>query len=441
MIWAMIFIANPLLLAAQGIFSPFTIQGVGEVNSNALINNIGNGGTGIANGQAWHLNTLNPALLPQNTFTTFEMGMGMDVRNISGEAGEQQNVGAELRYLNLGIPLKVNKWTMSVGIRPYSTINYDIRTVDSTSFDDTRITTIFEGDGGLTDLNMAMGYKIKEGIAVGVRSNFLFGPITREATVIADNDVSNQQTLVDRITVSDFQIGGGLSLYKLIYDKDDRLQDSVRADGKPVILRPKYRLNFGMTYDIQSAIGGTQFRASENRTGLDVLVDSDTILLDQPGSILLPSKLGVGVGIERVNIWALEFNASLQDWSSFESFDGPTTTLNNSWSMNFGGEITPDYQSVTSYFSRVTYRLGFQYQQSPYTLTDPLDAARRINVDDFGINFGLSLPMRGLNSLDLAFQYGIRGDSGPGLIEEEYFKIYLGVSLNDSPWKKRPVYN
>lgn len=442
LVLATVMVAMPIILTAQGVFSPFTIQGIGELNNQGLINNIGNGGTGIANGQAWHLNVLNPALLTQNTFTTFEMGMGIDVRNITGTSGTQQNVGGELSYVNLGIPLKVNKVTFALGIRPHSTVNYEIREVDSTSFTDTRITTLYNGDGGLTNLNFGLGYKLGEGVAVGAKGDFLFGPLSRNATIIADDDINNQQSLIDKLTVSDFRFGGGLSLYKLVYAKEDRkLRDSVNSKGKPIVLRPKWRYNFGLTYDLQANLSGTRFRAAENRTALDVLINSDTILLDVPGRLTLPARLGIGVGIERVNIWSLELNAITQDWTQFESFDGQNTLLRNSWSVRFGGEITPDYQSVTNYLARITYRLGAHITKTPYSIPDPLDAARRLDVDEFGINFGLTLPMRGLNSLDLAFQYGVRGESTPGLIEEQYFKVYLGVSLNDVPWKKRPVYN
>lgn len=433
MLWAVIFTVSPMVLAAQGIFSPYTIQGIGDVNSNALINNLGAGGVGISNGEAWHLNTLNPALLPQNTFTVFEMGLGLDVRNISGLAGSQQNTSGELAYVNLGIPLKVNKWTMALGIRPYSTINYQVGTVDSTTFADTRITSIFEGSGGLTDLNVSMGYKLVEGVAIGGRGSFLFGPMRREATIIADNSINNQQSLIDQVTVSDLQFGGGLSFYKILYDKGDTPKDSTKAKNS-VVLRPKWRFNAGLTYDLEADLDGTRFRASENRNQFDRLISSDTILLDAPGSVLIPGKVGFGIGMERVNTWSLELNYTTQDWTKYRNFDGAVSNLSSAWAWRFGGSLTPDYQSVTSYFSRVTYRLGAKLERSPYMINNT-------PIDDFGINFGMSLPLSGLSSLDMAFQYGVRGESTPGIVKEDYFKVYLGVTLNDVPWKKRPIYN
>ena len=41
------------------------------------------GGVGISNGSVWHLNNQNPAALTSNIFTTFEMGLSSDLRQVS----------------------------------------------------------------------------------------------------------------------------------------------------------------------------------------------------------------------------------------------------------------------------------------------------------------------------------------------------------------------
>ena len=56
---------------------------------------------------------------------------------------------------------------------------------------------------------------------------------------------------------------------------------------------------------------------------------------------------------------------------------------------------------------------------------------------DFGINFGLSLPVSRISSLDLAVKVGKRGDLRTNTIEENYFKLYFGVTFNDQWFIKR----
>ena len=63
--------------------TPFSsINPIGEISDNSFANNLAMGGVGISNGSYWHLNNQNPAALVYNRFTTFEMGVASDVRQI-----------------------------------------------------------------------------------------------------------------------------------------------------------------------------------------------------------------------------------------------------------------------------------------------------------------------------------------------------------------------
>ena len=52
-------------------------------------------------------------------------------------------------------------------------------------------------------------------------------------------------------------------------------------------------------------------------------------------------------------------------------------------------------------------------------------------VNDFGMSFGLGLPMgRKLSSLNLGFEFGKKGTTSNNLIQENYFNVRVGLSLN-----------
>jgi hypothetical protein len=93
-----------------------------------------------------------------------------------------------------------------------------------------------------------------------------------------------------------------------------------------------------------------------------------------------------------------------------------------------GSETTPDSYSE-NYFKRVTYRVGFSFEELPYL-------ANNNKVKDIGINFGLSLPA-GRSSLDLGFKYGQRGNRADTYLEENYFRLYFGLTFNDQWFIKR----
>jgi hypothetical protein len=69
------------------------------------------------------------------------------------------------------------------------------------------------------------------------------------------------------------------------------------------------------------------------------------------------------------------------------------------------------------------------YEQLPFF-------ANGNKVNDFGINFGLSLPT-GRSSIDLAFKTGSRGTTADNKLKENYFKVFVGLTLNDQWFVKR----
>ena len=62
------------------------------------------------------------------------------------------------------------------------------------------------------------------------------------------------------------------------------------------------------------------------------------------------------------------------------------------------------------------------------------------SINDLGISFGLGLPLGNrLSNLNLGFEYGKKGTTDNGLLEENYFNVRLSLSLNDLWFKKRKI--
>jgi hypothetical protein len=128
--------------------------------------------------------------------------------------------------------------------------------------------------------------------------------------------------------------------------------------------------------------------------------------------------------------WSVATELSYQNWSNFNSVNADDNTgLQESWRATLGGEITPDPLALGSYLKRLTYRLGVTMEQYPFL-------ANGNSVKDYGINFGLSLPA-GRSNLNLAAKVGKRGNRNDNILEENYFKIYFGITFNDQWFIKR----
>ena len=403
------------IAAAQVTQSPFTSRGIGDIKDLALIHNQAMGGIGISNGDYWYLNNKNPALLPYNSLTTFAAGLLMENRNISNENATETTGGGALGYLATSFPIKPGIWTTSIGLAPYSNVNYsftisDVQVLNQNPGSDTVTTNIIEaGSGGFSQVYWSNGVALNKHVFIGLRATYIFSSLETEFSNTLQNSgdlISFTPVVRSRTSVSDFLFQGGIALNK----------DSV--------INNKLQVKFGATYDFASEVSATKFESTNLTTRTADLTITDTLRNDEGGNISLPWKLGLGLSLNNDQKWMIGVDFSYQPWSEYKNFEGRNEGLEDSYNIGLGGSFTPDPSSVTSYFERVTYRLGFSYENTPYVINGE-------QVKDFGINFGWSLPVSRFSSLDMAFKYGRRGDVGDTLIEEEYFRFSLGVTFND----------
>ncbi len=143
--------------------------------------------------------------------------------------------------------------------------------------------------------------------------------------------------------------------------------------------------------------------------------------------------MGIGYG-ENLK-WFLGAEYSFQklgDLSNeFLQFDN--LMYENSSTFALGGFYIPDRTSFQSYFNRITYRAGLRFEKTGMVINNT-------DINNFGITFGLGLPLgNNLSNLNLGFELGRRGTTSADLIEESYFKVNVGLSLNDQWFQKRKI--
>ncbi|UII28674.1 hypothetical protein LVD15_09685 [Fulvivirga maritima] len=399
--------------------SPFTSRGIGDINDMGLIHNKGMGGVGVSNGTPWNINNLNPALLPYNSLTIFTAGFLGEYREISNETTSETNSGGNLSYLVISLPIKPGKWTSSLGLMPYSNVDYTnsyYSSVANTS-DSVRALTTSTGSGGFNQLYWSNGVALNKNFSVGLKITYLFSSIERELnnTIEGFSDgVSYTPNLLTRTSVSDFMFSGGVAFRK----------DS--------IFNNRIRFNAGITYDLKANVKAKRYIATEQLVGNQAAI-ADTLSYER-GEIVLPQALTAGFSFTNGYKWTAGVDVKLQQWSDFRNFSGSDDGMKNSYRVAVGGEFTPDYASVNSYLKRVTYRLGLSYENTPYVLPNPETGEQ---VTDLGINFGWSLPVGRLSSLDFAFKVGKRGSISDNTIEEDYYQVTLGFNFNDQWFIKR----
>lgn len=399
--------------SAQTTTSPYSTFGIGEFYGSALANTQGMAGVGVAHPQGWYVNNQNPALLVYNQMTVFQAGIVAEQRTISADTATEKTKGGNLNYLVMGFPVMRNRWSTSISLSPYTSVRYNLSYVEQIQNSTAEAEITEKGTGGITQLAWSNGVRLSEDFSVGLKAAYLFSSINNSYSnrLIGSQQPRNYYSVVsERTYVNDFTFSAGIS-----YSKDS------------LFSRNKYRLSFGATYDFATNLRARHRSTSYHSDAVGSQFDLDT-LFTRRGSISLPPGGTFGIALNRGN-WTIATDISYYDWSKFESISTDDEGLGEATRMAVGGEITPEGLS-DNFFKRITYRAGFSYETFPYR-----DPATGNKVNDLGINVGLSIPS-GRSSLDLGFRYGKRGN-GSTYFEEDYFRVYFGITLNDQWFIRR----
>ncbi len=396
-----------LMVDAQSIYS---FEGLGSLNHQGMPNNFAMGEVGIGTPSIWHINTQNPANLVYNNFSTFQLGVEVDRRSFSGDEISGSDTDGGLRFLGYAFPIIPGKWSSSFGILPYSSVSYNTFSRGTVSGTGGTVEQISDnrGEGGLTNFFWANGFTVKKKLYVGVRTTYTFGSIDKNSTISiggVDVPVSNAN-------------------YKVLESYSD-LNFLFGLGYRQKLSEQKF-LNFGAIYSPNSGINGSsEFSLTRlSNAGREL----ETVPLGNSDiEFSLPTTFGFGMSYEKLNMYKIGFDIESQGWSSA---GGTNEEYNNSFKVAVGAEYTPEFDDVNSYWRRIKYSAGFNYQRLPYIVNNQ-------SLTDFGINFGASLPVSGFSSLDLAFKWGQLGESSNGLIKETYYKIVIGATINDRWFIKR----
>jgi hypothetical protein len=219
--------------------------------------------------------------------------------------------------------------------------------------------------------------------------------------------------IFERDNISDVALGAGLS-YKI-----------------PV--GDEVALELGFIYDFDMDLNATALRRVELRTPDNNTVQADTTVDGISGSVFVPAKLGGGFSFSKSLKWTVGMDYYFQDWGRFRNFGGSNPDFSSTNKVILGGEFIPNIDNPNTYFDRISYRLGFSYESSPYTFESG-------QITEVGVNFGWSLPVGRVSVLDFAVRYGQRGTTDNGLIAEQYFRFFFGATFNDQ-WFQRRKYN
>lgn len=385
--------------------SPYSQFGLGQLQRNASALSIGMGG--ISNGLRLEnaINTQNPASYSAIKYTTFEVGAFANFLELKSNSASAFRNNAALSYIKLGFPI-TPKIGASFGLIPVSGMGYESKI--SSSFIDTPVTQIFKGDGGLNQFYIGGAYAISKEWSIGVNASYLFGTLNRSK---ANEFVDSLNFLNVRQTNSTY-IGSLFLNYGIQYKKD-LLNDKFIIIG--LNGNPSSNLNA-----VKNTISTRYYYVS----GSERLIDTTQNTVDQKGKVYFPLINSLGFSYGKTNRWLIGSDITLGNWSSLKIFD-VNQNLQNTFDLNIGGSITPDFNAVGNYLKNIEYRLGFNYNKSYINIV-----GEDIKQMSLSLGFGLPLP-KTKSKINLALEVGQRGTLNGGLIQERYMGVHAGFNFCD----------
>jgi len=401
-----------IALSQSGTNSPYSYTGLGEVNFRGNQINRFMGGLEVYN-DSIHANLSNPSSYAKLLLTTYSIGLNYSNNQLSDTNDSKSLISSGLDYIGIAIPTK--KFGFGFGIIPFTSVGYKLSQIDDSSSSD--ILNRYEGEGGINKVFFSLGLYLLKNLSFGVTINYDFGKLKYQTSKFLD-DVYLGTVLINESSISGLDI-------KL-------------ATNYEIPVNSKIDLHMMVSYVPQGSLNSNNKRLLITSPLSDPSNITEIIEIDLADTgldfteIQLPSSSIVGFGLGKKSKWFAGAQYIMTNSSNFKnSFNTlPNISYEDGSQFSIGGFYIPDYSSITSYWKRVVLRMGFRHEVTGIFKNN-------FGINETGINFGAGLPLPGYSNVNIGFEYGSRGTKNSNILNEKFWTVRIGFSLNDRWFIKR----
>jgi len=399
--------------------SPYSRFGIGDIAHHSFGKNRALGGMSFGLRDPNAIVIANPASLSARDTMSFLFEFGVIGKSAElSSSGNLPDKFNDINFNHLAIAFPITKRIgTSIGIIPYSNRNYNI------------ISTIREGDllynpatgdlnskyigeGGINQFFIGNAVQLNKNFSLGFNFSYLFGSLERIRTLYfaesekIRSDFYNSK-YSDKTVIGDIKFDWGLQY--------------------TTSLKHELRLTVGAIFSSNTKLSAKHEVLHENIIySVDPGIYTDIIqnYTDNNGSILLPGKIGAGFTLKKGDKLMIGADYYSQNWSDAKFF-GKSDSLTNANTIRGGIEFVPNSRDLRNYLNSIYYRIGGHYSNTYLQLNGE-------QLTDFGISFGLGLPLRSSKSIfNIAFELGQRGTLDKSLIKEKYGILSFSLTLYD----------
>ena len=347
-------------------FSPYTMYGIGELNTPGSVAMRSMGGAGVAVRSINTINLLNPAansIAPRKSFL-FDFGVeGQNYYNSQTIENKTKNGTYNtfnIRDIAFRMPLGKNIG-LGFSLTPYSSVGYRIKFDNPYDLNDPmwgnigRIHYDYHGEGDVTEVKLGLGWEIFKNFSIGVAAQYYWGCIDRSYTANATAFIPNGSNSVFSIT--------GLDKYQISSIKG---QIGLQWNA---ILNDKHILTLGGTFDF----GGDVKPERRSTVTVNNIQQTEVRNDDMYQKMVMPRQVTVGVNYQTLS-WNFVADYTFQNWGGSNAVKVNTgstgaqavkpfyeVAYTNTNSVRMGVEYTPSRYDVRKFWKRWSYRAGAHY--------------------------------------------------------------------------------
>ncbi len=387
---ALLVLLVPLMLWAQGgaIYSSFAFGDRFFTHSAATA---AMGGTAIAVPLRTRVASQNPALWSSVPYT--QMETGYQFRQFLNQQGDRSIAHNNGQVEGFGLILatrNASRWSVALGLRPYSTLNFYTRREQEVPDAVATITTL--GTGGLSQLFLGTSLEVLPHLAVGATLSYTFGKLQRTITTTFTGGTYRNSFWVHTDWFS--SVGGKGGVY---------------YDG----IANWY---FGAFVEM---LGEAKIRQRQEY-GTGRL--PDTTLETE---IRSPMPYAVGFGVAwQLGHWLFGLDAALEDYRQVQ-YGGthPAVAYAQGYRVHLGAQwhIARRHPALNDLESW-RYFLGVQWQQLPFHV-------RGHSIAVMAASFGTQIPINARTFLSVALTGGRRGTLADALVQDWFFTLQVTFTI------------
>ncbi len=376
--------------------SPYSMFGLGVLESAGNAVTAGSGNAGIAMPSNGYLNSLNPA--SYSALDSLSFYFNLQARGTSNRFStstqSQTRFDSNFDAVAMGFKIKPY-WGFSMGLYPFSSVGYEITENKDILGYGQKYPVWHTGEGGLSKFAMGNSFRLFKGFSVGLNLSFLWGSM-------------------DVIETSSYASLGGETIVntKKWYYNNFFLEYGVRYQ------HPLKNGNFyaGLVFNPESNVYATFNQTIESTNGSTFYYEDESA-----DDVFIPQTLGLGLGRDWEKGFSLSADFRYSNWSSLDDSKTLRGDLVDNHTYRMGLAYSPS-RNKHQFFNSMSYRGGLFY-------SDGYLEIRGKRVEERGFTLGFSIPSRALDrTINIAWEYKISGTESNGLIQENYHNFKIGFS-------------